>query len=228
MSALTESEILRRAIEGVAEDTVKAKTADCFRAYKCVVVAPADGSVMGVRRLGDTTTLFLPYSSAVENANPGEIVWVGTTNNNFLNAFVWHTQFFKDGGGGGGSATDYNLIPAKSNLTSYNLDTSGYGTVTSLHGVYTAAGEAQASASVTTISDSFSLQAGQYRLTAEGLPSNAPIVIGVYDSSNTLLFSTVSSGFTFTLLSPATVHLGVYENGNGTYKHVFTPEIFSA
>lgn len=227
MSALTESEILRRAIEGVAEDTVKAKTADCFRAYKCVVVAPADGSVMGVRRLGDTTTLFLPYSSVVENASPGEIVWVGTTNNNFLNAFVWHTQFFKDGGGGG-SATTFNLIPAKDNLTSYTLDTSGYGTVTSLHGVYTADGEAQADTNVTTISDNFSLQAGQYRFTVAGLPSNAPIAIGVYDSSNTLLFSTVSNRFTFTLLSAATVHLGISESGTGSYKYVFTPELFSA
>lgn len=227
MSVLTESEMLRKAIERVAEDMIKVKANDCFRAYKCIVVSPADGSVMGVRKLGDTTVLFLPYSTMAQNAKPGDIVWVGTTNNNWLNAFVWHTQFFKDGNGGG-SSTTFNLIPAKAALTSYNIDTTGYGTVTSLHGVYTADGEAQGSASVTTISDSFSLSAGQYRFTVAGMPANAPLVFGIYDSGNTLLFSTSSSGFTFTLYASATVHLGLYESGSTQYKFVFTPELFSA
>ena len=96
MSALTESNDIRKVIESIVRDIVKEYTNPCFRAYRCVVVSPAASGKMGVRKIGDATTLFLPYSSAVENVTPGTIVWVGVFNNNWLSALVWHTEFFKE------------------------------------------------------------------------------------------------------------------------------------
>lgn len=287
MSALTESNDIRKVIETIVRDTVKEYTNPCFRAYRCVVVSPAASGKMGVRKVGDTTTLFLPYSSFVADAAPGALVWVGVLNNNWLNAFVWHGESFKDGGGGGSvitvddalsslsenpvqnkviysalqgkqnaltfdsaptqgsnnpvtsggvynalnSQSTFNLIPPKAALTSYQMDTTGTGTVYSQHGQYAAAGDAQSAVNLTRISDVFSLQAGQYFFCANGISPTSQLVIGVMNTnSSALLVSTAGSSFTFTLSAQTSVALCATESssGGGSYREYFTPVLYSA
>ena len=96
-----ESEILKKAISGVAKEVIDKETSSCFRVYKAIVVSPKTydaekGFVCGVRLVGDDTVLYLPLSSATSNAQVGDTVWVATIANSFRNAIVWENRFFQE------------------------------------------------------------------------------------------------------------------------------------
>ena len=105
---LTESEIIKRAIERVADAEIEKKTAPCFRTYKAIITEAPNGTTCKVKLSGDDTELTLPYASKLGELTVGKYVWVGAfynVDNSFSNAIVWETLKMDVGGGGGGSVT---------------------------------------------------------------------------------------------------------------------------
>ena len=105
---LSQSEIIKRAIERVADAEIEKKTAPCFRTYKAIITEAPNGTTCKVRLSGDDTELTLPYASKLSELTVGKYVWVGAfynVDNSFSNAIVWETLKMDVGGGGGGSVT---------------------------------------------------------------------------------------------------------------------------
>ncbi len=105
--ALRESAQIRKVITDIATDAANEATSSAFRVYKAVVTSPANvtTATMGVRRTGDTTVMDLPYTPSVASAKVGDVVWIATVNNSWLNAIVWMPEDFSiSASGGGGSA----------------------------------------------------------------------------------------------------------------------------
>ena len=104
---LSQSEIIKRAIERVADAEIEKKTAPCFRTYKAIVTEAPNGTTCKVRLIGDETILTLPYASKLSGITVGKFVWVGAFYNvdtSFSNAIVWETLKMDVGGGGGSTA----------------------------------------------------------------------------------------------------------------------------
>lgn len=105
---LSQSEIIKRAIERVADAEIEKKTAPCFRTYKAIVTEAPNGTTCRVRLIGDDTELTLPYASKLSEITAGKFVWVGAfynVDNSFSNAIVWETLKMDVGGGGGSTVT---------------------------------------------------------------------------------------------------------------------------
>lgn len=105
---LSQSEIIKRAIERVADAEIEKKTAPCFRTYKAIVTEAPNGTTCKVRLIGDETILTLPYASKLSEITAGKFVWVGAfynVDNSFSNAIVWETLKMDVGGGGGSTVT---------------------------------------------------------------------------------------------------------------------------
>ena len=105
---LSQSEIIKRAIERVADAEIEKKTAPCFRTYKAIVTEAPNGTTCKVRLIGDETILTLPYASKLSEITAGKFVWVGAfynVDNSFSNAIVWETLKMEVGGGGGSTVT---------------------------------------------------------------------------------------------------------------------------
>lgn len=105
---LSQSEIIKRAIERVADAEIEKKTAPCFRTYKAIVTEAPNGTTCKVRLVGDDTELTLPYASKLSEITAGKFVWVGAfynVDNSFSNAIVWETLKMEVGGGGGSTVT---------------------------------------------------------------------------------------------------------------------------
>ena len=105
---LSQSEIIKRAIERVADTEIEKKTAPCFRTYKAIVTEAPNGTTCKVRLIGDDTELTLPYASKLSEITVGKFVWVGAfynVDNSFSNAIVWETLKMDVGGGGGSTVT---------------------------------------------------------------------------------------------------------------------------
>lgn len=105
---LSQSEVIKRAIERVADAEIEKKTAPCFRTYKAIITEAPNGTTCKVRLSGDDTELTLPYASKLSELTVGKYVWVGAfynVDNSFSNAIVWETLKMDVGGGGGGSVT---------------------------------------------------------------------------------------------------------------------------
>ncbi len=105
---LSQSEIIKRAIERVADAEIEKKTAPCFRTYKAIITEAPNGTTCKVKLSGDDTELTLPYASKLGELTVGKYVWVGAfynVDNSFSNAIVWETLKMDVGGGGGGSVT---------------------------------------------------------------------------------------------------------------------------
>ena len=99
---LSESEIIKRAIERVADAEIEKKTAPCFRTYKAIVTEAPNGATCKVRLCGDDTILELPYASKLASIPVGKYVWVGAfynVDNSMSNAIVWDTLKFDISGG---------------------------------------------------------------------------------------------------------------------------------
>lgn len=101
MSLYSESELIKTAIKQVVSESIKEETSSCFRVYKSIVVKPpyfdsTIGNACQVRLIGDPSVLTLPYSSATQNVQSGDVVWVATTSNSFRNAIVWDTRYFQN------------------------------------------------------------------------------------------------------------------------------------
>lgn len=95
MSTISESKQIRRVIERIARDVIRAETRNCIRARKAVVVSEPDGKTCTVRLIGETATLDLPYSSRVADVTQNETVLVATFGNNLANSVVWERTSFK-------------------------------------------------------------------------------------------------------------------------------------
>ena len=104
MSLYNEAFVFKREIENIARAVCQAETRSCLRCEKArVVTAPyTDNSgrqVCDIVRIGDTTTLTLPYSSKMANMSVGNLVLVLIVYGNWKNAIVWETLDFKEIGG---------------------------------------------------------------------------------------------------------------------------------
>lgn len=89
MDIITESNKLKQAMLPFLRKVIEEETKDCLRTYKAkVTTAPTNGKC-GVTLIGQTTELMLPYSTAVSNVAVGDMVWVATTYNSWINAVVW-------------------------------------------------------------------------------------------------------------------------------------------
>lgn len=87
----SQSEQLRQALTPFIQKIVDERTRECLRTYKARVVT-APNSATGkctIQLVGQTTTLSLPYSTAVNSVSVGDMVWVATTYNSWKNAVVW-------------------------------------------------------------------------------------------------------------------------------------------
>lgn len=92
MSILSESERLERAIRSIVKKIIEEETRDCFRVSKAVVSTAPDGSVCGVKYVGDDTEMFLPYTTTVAGVSVGDCVLVATVYGSLRNAVVWQTS----------------------------------------------------------------------------------------------------------------------------------------
>ena len=90
-NTLKDSRDFRLAIESIAREVCQKETRDCLRLYKATVTVTAaeGGSEMGVKLVGDSTDLFLPYKSTVSDATLGSTVWVAKIYGSWRNAIVW-------------------------------------------------------------------------------------------------------------------------------------------
>ncbi len=90
-SILQNSREFRLAIENITREVCQEETRDCLRLYKATVTMTAaeGGSEMGVKLVGDSTELFLPYKSTVSDAAVGSAVWVAKIYGSWRNAIVW-------------------------------------------------------------------------------------------------------------------------------------------
>lgn len=95
MSILSDAADFREAITSVVRDEIEKQTRDCMRVRKAVVTSAPNGSVCGVRFVGDDTVLSLPYSSAVSSVSVGDAVWVAVLYGSLRNAVVWETAKFR-------------------------------------------------------------------------------------------------------------------------------------
>ena len=123
---LSQSEIIKRAIERVADAEIEKKTAPCFRTYKAIVTEAPNGTTCKVRLVGDDTELTLPYASKLSEITAGKFVWVGAfynVDNSFSNAIVWETLKMDVGGGGCGSTVTVDGIYYLTNNGSIAADT---------------------------------------------------------------------------------------------------------
>lgn len=91
MSVLTESEKLKRAIQKVVREEIKAQTKDCLRIYKATVSTIAADGIIGVKLVANSTELTLPCSTSAASLALDAVAWVQTTANNFRNASVIST-----------------------------------------------------------------------------------------------------------------------------------------
>lgn len=115
---LSQSEIIKRAIERVADAEIEKKTAPCFRTYKAIVTEAPNGTTCKVRLVGDETILTLPYASKLSEITAGKFVWVGAfynVDNSFSNAIVWETLKMDVGGGGSTVTVDDTLSTTSTN-----------------------------------------------------------------------------------------------------------------
>ncbi len=85
----SESSELYPILEKIVSKIIAEKTRSCLRVYKASVVSAPDGKTVGISLIGENTVLNLPYSSAISDILPGDLVWVGVIFNHFRNAFVW-------------------------------------------------------------------------------------------------------------------------------------------
>lgn len=92
---INESERIRKAIKSIVREVLAEEEKACFRVYKAKVSTAPNGSTCGVKLIGDTTELTLPYSSKCSLVATGDLVWVATLYNSFSNAIVWETANFK-------------------------------------------------------------------------------------------------------------------------------------
>lgn len=90
----SESSVLYSILEKIISKIVAEKTRSCFRVYKAIVVSAPNGKTVGISLIGENTVLNLPYSSAISDILPGDLVWVGVIFNHFRNAFVWQKVNF--------------------------------------------------------------------------------------------------------------------------------------
>ncbi len=92
-----DSELLKikQSLTKIIKEVIEEETKPCFRIYKAKVTSAPNGSKIGVKLIGQETTMNLPYSTNVRNATVGNIVWVATIYNSFSNALVWETVDFK-------------------------------------------------------------------------------------------------------------------------------------
>lgn len=115
---LSQSEIIKRAIERVADAEIEKKTAPCFRTYKAIVTEAPNGTTCKVRLIGDDTELTLPYASKLGELTVGKYVWVGAfynVDNSFSNAIVWETLKMDVSGGGSSVTVDDALSTTSTN-----------------------------------------------------------------------------------------------------------------
>lgn len=89
MGDLTESAKLRNAIKKIVKQVIDEEEKPCFRLYKAQITSAPNGTTCTVQLDGYTNTINLPYSSAVQYVNVGDMVWVATLYNSFSNAIVF-------------------------------------------------------------------------------------------------------------------------------------------
>lgn len=94
-ATFTDVKVIRDAIIKVVEDVLDEKTRDCFRVKKAIVKGTPSGGLMEVLLVGDSNSLFLPYSSRVSSVTVGSVVWVAVLGNSMRNAIVWETANFR-------------------------------------------------------------------------------------------------------------------------------------
>lgn len=94
-SQLVATQITKNQLTQLIKEVVRKETRACWRVHKAVVTAAPNGSVCGVRLVGDTTVLMLPYSSAVASVSVGDMVLVATMFGSLSNAIVWQTPSFE-------------------------------------------------------------------------------------------------------------------------------------
>ena len=91
MNLFNESERLKQALTPFIQKIVDERTRECLRLYKAKVIS-APNETTGkceIQLVGQTTTLSLPYSTAVSDVVANNMVWVATTYNSWKNAVVW-------------------------------------------------------------------------------------------------------------------------------------------
>lgn len=91
MNLFNESERLKQALTPFIQKIVDERTRECLRLYKAKVISAPDEATgkCEIQLVGQTTTLFLPYSTAVSDVAADDMVWVATTYNSWKNAVVW-------------------------------------------------------------------------------------------------------------------------------------------
>ena len=84
-----DSEKIRNAITKIVKDVLKDEEKPCFRLYKATLKTAPNGTTCGVQLAGESETINLPYSSAINGVSTESIVWVATLYNSFSNGIVF-------------------------------------------------------------------------------------------------------------------------------------------
>ena len=88
MGKIDEARKIKNALDPYVRDLIELETSHCFKVYKAVVVSAPAGDKCGICFMGQTETVYLPYSSACSSVVVGDFVWVGVIGT-FSNSIVW-------------------------------------------------------------------------------------------------------------------------------------------